>query len=282
VDEEGAPIGGAVVELDPRGPFGGVRTGLHPPERGVLNARVEAVSAPDGTFALSTPIPGHAYAVCARAPGRRSVVSRAVTAADAAQGVVLALPRSRGAAWADVLVVEVGTRRPIPGARVVIWRASGPGAYEGVDEVRAGADGLARVGPYPSLVGLVATSEPASDEATAFAERPEPVPLDGDRGVDPVLVPRAMAAARLLLAIEGPDEIDFATAVVQVWGPGLEAGMEQRGGIDAAGRVTVRVPSAARYRVRVHATASGAPFVGEVEGLAGVSTPVRVVLARGP
>ena len=273
VDPAGRPIVGARVELDPFGVVGPLRTGHHPPEQGVLNAPVEAVSGADGRFALSAPIPGHGYVVRARAPGFASGRSGAVSAGDAAE-VVVTLPTAGGARFAEIRVVSEGARRPVAGARVVVWRETGPGAREGVGQGTTGRDGVAWVGPFASLEGLSATSVPAPDEAFAFARAAEPVPLTD--GV--TVIERAGPSATLAARVEGPDGLDLGSVVVQVFGPGIEEGMEQRGGVDATGLTEVRVPSDGRYRVVVRGTAAGVTVAGEAEGMTGAASPLRVVL----
>ncbi|MBL9087078.1 MAG: carboxypeptidase regulatory-like domain-containing protein [Planctomycetia bacterium] len=273
VDPAGRPIVGARVELDAFGVVGRTRTGLHPPEQGVLNAPVETVSDAEGRFALSAPIPGHGYVVRARAPGFASGASGAVRAGDGVD-VIVTLTPAGGARFAEILVVAAGSRRPVAGARVVVWRETGPGAREGVGQGTTGRDGVAWVGPFASLEGLTATSDAAPGESFPFARAAEPVPLAD--GV--TVVERAGPSAVLTARIEGPDGLEPGSLVVAVFGPGIEGGMEQRGGVDATGLTEVRVPSDGTYRVVVRGTAAGVTVAGEAEGVTGAASPLRVVL----
>ena len=108
--------------------------------------------------------------------------------------------------------------------------------------------------------------------------------LDGSgRHRDPApdgvtVIERAGPSATLAARVEGPDGLDLESVVVQVFGPGIEEGMEQRGGVDATGLTEVRVPSDGRYRVVVRGTAAGVEVVGEAEGVTGAASPLRVVL----
>ena len=147
-------------------------------------------------------------------------------------------------------------------------------AREGVGQGTTGSDGVAWVGPFASLEGLSATSDRPPSATFPFAENSEPVPLTD--GV--TVIERAGPSATLTARVEGPDGLDLGSVVVQVFGPGIEEGMEQRGGVDATGLTEVRVPSDGRYRVVVRGKAAGVEVAGAAEGVTGAASPLRVVL----
>ncbi len=240
VDEQGKPVAGATVRLEDLSRSAGAFTGLgKPPEIGLLNAAVVSISDEDGRFALSAPIPGHAYTVSASAPGRRMASTGLLRGAhDTETPVRLTLPLEEGDAWSEVVVREAASKTPVPFAIVHVWRGSGSGSYQGVAEFRAGRDGRVRAGPFRSLEGLRASTELPPGPPAGVSQSVDPVPLL-ETGTT---IERPSPLRRLTVVVQAPPGEDAQKVDLYVSGPGIETSLLVRGATGPDGLYEIGVP----------------------------------------
>ena len=138
-------------------------------QMGWLLASLIAASGAAGEFVVEGLPPGAMFEVTASEVGFLSVKAGPFRA-DPAAPVKTEL-RLGGGTFFDAIVVERGTKTPVPGARLTAWSWDAGGAGGASPEVVSGADGHARVGPVSGANGNLQVSAPGHGGAYVALSR---------------------------------------------------------------------------------------------------------------
>ncbi len=220
VDDKEAPVAGALVEA------------RHRWERGALHAPAEAVSGPDGAFALAGLDEGD-WSLQARGGD----LARAHAEVPAGKSDVVLRLRAGGVLRGRV--TSAGSGAPVPGFTVLVWRPRGP-LISALDTSRAFVDAS---GAF-ELAGLEPGAASASVAAPGFAaSAEEPVTIgDEPASIAVTLAPGPRLAGAVLqrgtmkpiegarVAVEGRSA-DAASPALQIAAVSDEAGLFSLSGL---------------------------------------------------